>query len=232
MPIVSVFKKHPVLFCFNNTPIFILKLQVMRIRYVSISFLLVLVVINGCNTPTTPAATSHVFSIEKDSIPILTLVRSMYQWKFTEKGGEDFPVIENQVTHQYDQLDTARFGARIKELEATGYFSTGFMQNFSQLGNRLNTELRNKQLSWPVGELAPFGNGANYWCDCQDYPDNFWKTLTIQHIVPTDNHINLDVMIAEGSIYRLQVIREKDEWKIEAMEGLLTDAFFPAKQSH
>lgn len=204
----------------------------MKLPFSCFYLLIVVIFLHACNTPTTPATTSHIFSIEKDSIPILTLVRNMYQWKFTEQGGDDFPVIENQVTHQYDQLDSVRFSARIKELEATWYFSTGFMQHFSQLGNRLNTELRNKQLSWPVGELAPFGNGANYWCDCQDYPDNFWKTLTIQHIVPTDNHINLDVMIAEGSIYRLQVIREKDEWKIDAMQGLLTDAFFPAKQSH
>lgn len=203
----------------------------MKLPFSCFYLFIVVIFLHACNTPSTTAATSYVFSIEKDSIPILQLVRNMYHWKFTEQGGDDFPVIENQGTHQYDQLDTARFVARIKELEATGYFSTGFMQHFSQLGNRLNTELRNKQLSWPVGELAPFGNGANCWCDCQDYPDNFWKTLTIQHIAPTDNHIHLEVKIAEGSTYAIQVIREKDEWKIDAMQELVADVFFPATKS-
>jgi hypothetical protein len=83
-----------------------------------------------------------------------------------------------------------------------------------------------------VGELPPFGNDANPWCNCQDVPDDEldpWNFIEVEVIsLGSDRgelrwkwgNPNSDAD-AGGKVfaYRFDVVKDAGRWKIAYLEG-------------
>lgn len=161
-------------------------------------------------------------SDEKENLQ--ALLRKLYQWHETQSSNNDFNV--NSKDSIYISLNIKDHKKRIEELEKTGFFSTNFLKNYEKIGLKINNGLKSGELEWAVGELPPFGNDANPWCNCQDNPENYWKTLTIQKIKIDGNVADLTWTWGSDFEYKVIAVKAKNSWKIDYLEGFDFDTFF------
>ena len=82
--------------------------------------------------------------------------------------------------------------------------------------------------------MTPFGSDASPWCDCQDYPDNYWKIMKIEISDLTLNSATIywtwpkTATFAENNNkYLIKLTREDNKWKIAYMDGFDFNSFFP-----
>jgi len=172
--------------------------------------------------------TISVVEADPDVLAISELVRSMYEWQFSNEQTADFPV-EDLGEEIYTKIDDGLYELRVSELENSGYFSQIFIDNYIVLSNSISDKLESGELVYNVGELPPYGTGANPWCECQDYEDEFWSTMII-NVVPSGGEEDLKLVKwsfePEGEGYGMTITKENDDWKIESMKGFTQDTFF------
>lgn len=70
---------------------------------------------------------------------------------------------------------------------------------------------------WQVNYL-PFGNDANPWCNCQDYPD-YWTTLTISRLKRSNNDVSFVWTFDNKNYYKVIATRLDNTWKIKYLQG-------------
>lgn len=128
-------------------------------------------------------------SDEKENLQ--ALLQQIYKWHETKSSNNDFNPIADSRDSIYIGLNLKEHTQRIKELKETGFFSKNFLENYDKIGLKIDNGLKNGKLKWAVGELPPFGNDANPWCNCQDNPENYWETLSIRKIKTEGNIANL-----------------------------------------
>ncbi|MBX9807750.1 MAG: hypothetical protein K2Q03_08700 [Sphingobacteriaceae bacterium] len=194
----------------------------------------------GCNQvgiKTTKVTEEKVTTETDDKEQIQNLIRHVYNWHETQKPSEmDMIIDEKDSTYIGYNLNQLKLN--IEELKATNFFSNEFIDNYNKIYITLDKKLRNKELEWLVGDLPPFGNDANPWCNCQDVPynqPNPWDFIEIK-IINLDNNKgeliwkwgNLELNKAEGwkeFTYKFRVVKESNEWKISYLEGFNFDKF-------
>jgi hypothetical protein len=114
---------------------------------------------------------------------------------------------------------------------STGFFSDEFGKNYRAVANQLDSLLKFRKLVWNTDEVAPVGHAAIIWCDCQDYPDDFWKNLKLAEWHLENGIVNCKAFIFPESTvgYQLKVKQENGKWKIAYMEGFDASIFFPTE---
>ena len=161
-------------------------------------------------------------SDEKENLQ--ALLRNLYQWQETKSSNNDFNV--NSKDSLYISLNLKDHQIRLDELKKTGFFSKNFVENYNKIGLKIDSGLKSGELEWAVGELPPFGNDANPWCDCQDNPENYWKTLTIQKIKINGDVADLTWTWGNDFEYKVTAVKDNNSWKIDYLEGFDFDNFF------
>lgn len=116
-------------------------------------------------------------------------------------------------------LDLEMHKKRISELKQTGFFASEFIDNYNKLALSIDTDLKNKKIEWLVGDMPPFGNDANPWCNCQDNPDNYWKTLTITDLEIENNVATFNWTWGNDFEYKVKAIKAGDVWEIAYLQG-------------
>ncbi len=187
--------------------------------------------LNACNSE---KETSNVANSEENEIATTTtdeeqleqLVRMVYEWDETNSTQQDFMPIADAEDIAYIGLDMDLHNQRVTELKQTGFFTASFIENYHQLALAIDEGLKTKKLEWIVGELPSFGSNANPWCNCQDYPDDYWKTMTIKVMNLENNTATFTWTWGEDFEYQVKAIKENDQWKISYLQGFDLETYF------
>ncbi len=155
------------------------------------------------------------------------LVRQLYEWHETKSSQNDFEPLADNQDSSYVGIDLTQHKARVAELQKTGFFSSQFLDNYNRIGLTIDKGLKTKKLEWLVGDLPPFGNDANPWCNCQDNPDTYWQTLTLNKITADATTASFAWTWGGDFAYEVKAIRDNGKWKITYLQGFDFNAFFP-----
>lgn len=170
-----------------------------------------------------PAKSSCYFT--NDEQELQSLVRKVYGWYETKGSKDDFPTIEDKKHVKYIAIDLKAVTKRIGELKKTNLFSKEFLDNYNKISITLNEQLKSKKIEWFVGELPPFGGDVNTWCGCQDYADDYWKTMVLKNIKIQKNaaSFNWSWSSKDKFAYKAKAVKEDGVWKISYLEGFNFD---------
>jgi hypothetical protein len=163
---------------------------------------------------------------ENDSIALLHLTQNLYEWKDGKSKGKDFvPVQDKNADSIYPGIDMALHKLRLEELQHTNLFSKDFINTYNKIAIKIDQEFKSGTLVWNIGELPPFGSGADPWCNCQDVPDDFLNKIWIMHLIIKDNVASYNWSWGDGIVYNIKAKREDSVWKILYMEGFDYQSF-------
>lgn len=127
---------------------------------------------------------AKLFSYLSDRQQLEELIRKAYDWVETKNSDHGFLPAAPKKGSKYKMLSSQLLRERLEELKKTNFFSKEFLDNYNKIGLKLDENLRRNKYpyGWQVGDMPPFGNGASPWCNCQDYPDEYWKTMRIKNL--------------------------------------------------
>jgi hypothetical protein len=172
------------------------------------------------NTIVTSTANS-----KSDSADLKALVVKLLKWHETDQNGDFEPLLKNPKDTIYTGIDWQAHKKRITELDRTNLFTKSFLDNYQKIALHLDKELKQNKTKYIVGELPPFGNDANEWCNCQDYPGNFWKHLNILALKMNDNSATFKWTWGDNFFYSIKARKENNIWKIAEMERFTIENF-------
>ncbi len=166
------------------------------------------------------------FYFKTDKQEIESVIRKAYQW-IEANNNSDFDPVTNKKGDKYTGLDLTAHKKRMESLRKTNFFSQQFLDNYNKIALKIDSNLKNKKIEWFAGEIPPFGNDANPWCNCQDSPDEYWKTLTINDLKIKNNKASFYWTWSwKGDFkYKATVVKENGVWKIDYLEGFNFDEF-------
>ena len=161
--------------------------------------------------------------INTDSIELTTLTRRVYKWHITESL-DDFP-------YKYDKdqdtifvgIDWSKYNDNIKLFKKTNFFSATFLENHKTIAMILDTSIKKADIRWRNSNdgISLWETGADNWCGCQDYIDNYWDIITIDSLNVKEN--NADFIWTwdknYSHAYRLTAKKEDGKWKISSLDG-------------
>ncbi|GAB2536324.1 hypothetical protein [Spirosoma aerophilum] len=156
------------------------------------------------------------------------LVRSVYEWHETKSSMDDFDPLADKQQIRYMGIDKKKLNNRLNELKATNYFDGSFLDNYKSIGLTLDGKLKNKQLEWSVGDMPPFGNDSNPWCNCQDSPENYWKTLALINLNIDNDKATFGWTWGDDSIYKVKAKKSNGVWQISYLQGFDPTNFIPS----
>ena len=161
-----------------------------------------------------------------DALELENLIKKLYKWSETKSSQEDFePLLVKNTDSVYTGLDLKRHQKRLKELGNTHFFSEEFIRNYDKIAVTINEKMKDKSLVYYVGELPPYGNDANTWCDCQDNPDKYWEKIKIQNLIIKDNKATFNWTWGDGFKYKVKAVKENNVWKISYLQGFNIQEF-------
>ncbi len=198
-------------------------------KKISQCLLLFILLFSACNQEkeTSEVSTSSEKEItDEDEEKLLFLIRSMYEWHETKSTLQDFMPIADADEIAYIGLDKEQHNQRVAELKQSGFFAEEFIENYKKIATSIDEGLNTKKLEWLVGELPDFGNYAGPWCDCQDYPENYWKTMTIKEVIFENNSATFTWTWGDDFEYKGKAILENDQWKISYLQGFDLETYF------
>jgi len=170
-------------------------------------------------------------SKSNDSIALLALTKKLYQWNETESKGQDFDVLlKNENDSVYSEIDKTAHQKRLEELRKTNLFTEDFINSYNKIALKIDEKMKSGALVYKVGELPPFGNDANPWCNCQDRPDDFLDKIWIMNLKNEGKSVSYNWSWGDGMVYNLKAVKENNQWKINAMEGFDYDSFVKSLQ--
>ncbi|HTI57406.1 hypothetical protein [Mucilaginibacter sp.] len=156
-----------------------------------------------------------------DSIQLTKLVRAMYKWHETDttRAGGFSPVKKNPRDTFYSGIDLNANNNAVTKLQATGLFANDFLDDYRKIAERMDKELHDGSSSWAEGELPSFEDDVDEWCNCQDYPDNYWEKLTLTNIRLNKSEATFKWTWGDGFYYKTKAKKENNVWKISYLEG-------------
>ncbi|PWB24735.1 hypothetical protein [Flavobacterium sp. HTF] len=166
--------------------------------------------------------TKKSFYFVNDKQQLETLLLKTYEWVETKNSNNDFNPVANKKGDKYIGLNLKEHNKRLEELKKTNFFSQQFLDNYNKIALKIDANLKNKKIEWFVGDLPPFGNDANAWCDCQDNPEEYWKTLKINNLKIENDKASFSwtwTKWKDDSKYAVKAVKENGIWKIAYLEG-------------
>jgi len=200
-----------------------------HIKLTTLIFGLLLFGCNQTNNKTTSSTDQTSAIVSDDKEKLQQLIRRLYEWHETKSSHNDFdPVADNQDII-YVGLDLKQQEQRQIELKQTDFFADQFIDNYNKIALTIDNDLKSKKLEWQVGNLPPFGNDANPWCNCQDNPDNYWQTMTINKIELDKNAATFTWTWGDNFEYKVYAVKQNNNWKISYLQGFDFNEFIPTK---
>jgi hypothetical protein len=192
----------------------------------ALTLLLITILFVSCNNSktntTTKISTEKIGENDKEQIE--KLIKNVNAWGDSKNGfsGITYYTIDDK-TGICTGVDIKKHQLELNKLKKCGYFSEAFIENFNQIGLKLDQMIKTKEiLNWkPNEEIGPFGNSSP-WCDCQEGGD--MKKIIINIITLNDQIGSLSWTWSEpeyskGFEYQFKVLKENGKWKIAYLEG-------------
>lgn len=165
--------------------------------------------------------TTDVAELEK-------LTRDLYKWIETESSIEDFVPLQKEKTDTiYTKLDLELNEKRVIELINTNFFTKGFIENYKKIVLTIDQKMRNKTLVYYIGNLPPYGNDANPWCNCQDNPEDYWGKISLKDVKIINNKATYKWTWGDQFEYKVEAEKENGVWKISYLQGFDFNQFIP-----
>lgn len=168
-------------------------------------------------------------TVDADKEDLQKLMRQMYEWYETEGFESDFSPVADSVDYKYTGLDYAKHNERLSELRQIDFFTEEFLGDYHKIALTIDEKLKTNEIEWLVGDLPPFGNDANPWCNCQDNPDEYWKKITIGEVVFDKEEATFvwtwGKWGEDDFKYHVKAVKENDIWRIQYLEGFDYDEF-------
>ena len=159
---------------------------------------------------------------------INTLVRQLYQWHHSQSRIANFPLLDDE--EKYTGLNQPAFANRLQQLRDTHLFSTGFLNNYAQIGQEIDRRLLTGEIDYWLGDMAPYGKDADPWTNAQDIPsETYWQTLRIRNLIVQKNRGSLSWLWPQNfgeQAYLIGVVKENNHWRIDYMQGFDFKAYF------
>ncbi len=157
-----------------------------------------------------------------DSIELTNLIRKVYEWHETKRLN-DFPYqFDEQQDSIFIGIDWDKYQKNIELFKQTNFFSTDFLHKHKNIALTLDTSIKKADITWRnINDGIPlWESGADDWCGCQDYPDNYWNFLTIDSLRIKDEYANFcwnwDKEFPHD--YKVTARKENGQWKINSLE--------------
>lgn len=166
-----------------------------------------------------------------DQKAIKDVLVKAYKWQESNTSQVDFEPISDKKEEYFIGLDHKIHQKRMVSLQNTGYFSTEFLQNYDAIAKGIDSQLKSKKEEWMVGDMSPFGEDANPWCRCQDYPsDNPWDKIVLKKVDIIGNNATVwwtwgDKTFSKGFAYKVRLQKENGKWKISYLQGFDKNVF-------
>lgn len=174
----------------------------------------------GCNSGNSSQTPGTASTRTQDSTEIVALIRNVYKWHETAGPQADFSPAEGSAQDTaYVGLDMSRHWNRLAELRQTGFFSAAFLDNYDRIATDIHQDLQNGTVEWLIGDVSPYSPDINPWCNCQDYPDRYWETITVSNISGDSNEKTFDWTWGAPFIYSAKAQKENGTWKISYLQG-------------
>lgn len=186
----------------------------------------VLLIVSGYQIVVKGVSAENTKTLYDEQSRIQNLVEEFYEWYETRYEKNDFAPVADPENLQYTGMDIKKHHDRLDVLRRTGFFANEFLDNYDRIMQAVDSGLKSKELEWPVGDLPPYGNGANPWYNSQDTPDSYWKQITINNIYIDNEVATFSWSWDERFSYKMKAVRENDHWKILYMEGFDMEELF------
>lgn len=159
----------------------------------------------------------------RDEKELTKLIRLVYKWH-VKMNLEDFP-------YKYDEkqdgifigIDWVKYQRNMELFRQTDFFSRGFYQQHKNIALSLDSSIKKADIYFRnYNDGIPiWATGADEWCNCQDYIENYWETLTIDSLIIKNEHAEFKWAWDNESepFYKVKAIKENNKWKINTLQG-------------
>ncbi len=164
--------------------------------------------------------------ISNDSIELTNLTKKVYEWYMNDENDEfPYQYLKNQDTI-YSGIDWQKYEISIKKFEKTNFFTKEFYSKHRDIAQKLDVSIKKTDVKWRnINDGIPtWESGADNWCNCQDYPDNYWKIIRIDSLKIYNEIANFiwtwDKETSKDShTYKITAKKENGVWKINYLAG-------------
>jgi hypothetical protein len=126
----------------------------------------------------------------------------------------------------YTEIDWTVHKNRVSELTNTGFFTKTFLDNYTNIAQFLDKELKRNPIKYRMGELPPYGKDVNEWCHCKDYPSDSLTKLTISNMNKYGDSSTFKWSWGDSSSYFVTAKKENNTWRISSLEGFDLKNFY------
>jgi hypothetical protein len=158
----------------------------------------------------------------KDSIELTELVRELYKWHETTrmKNNGFIPIKSNPSDTTYSGLDMNANTKAIQELKETFLFSDDFLHDYRAIATRMDKELKDGSSIWLDGDMPPFNDDVDEWCNCQDSPvDKYWSIIQLTNLKISMDEATFNWTWGDDFLYKTKARKVNGKWKISYLEG-------------
>jgi hypothetical protein len=157
----------------------------------------------------------------KDSIELTSLVRKVYKWH-NLNFLEDFPYkYENDTI--FTEIDWKKYDKNIKLHKKTNLFTEDFFKRHEEIAVIIDKSIKSATIEWrnSMDGIPLWHSGADDWCACQDYPDNYWEFMTIDNIKIKGDIANFiwtwdKKDVKDKHEYSVTAKKENNLWKVKS----------------
>lgn len=160
---------------------------------------------------------------KKDSIELSKLVKNVYKFHL-EKNIDDFPYkYENTLDTIFTGINWDSYKKNITVLKKTNYFTNDFLISHKNIAKTIDTSIKKAAIKWRnINDGIPlWSTGADDWCGCQDYQDDYWKLIILDSLEINTNSASFYwTWDSEHSHkYKMTAKKVENKWLIDSMEG-------------
>jgi hypothetical protein len=158
----------------------------------------------------------------QDSTELIDLVRKLYQWHETQKMKQSgfVPLKSNPSDTTYSGMDLDANKKSIQELKETFLFSDEFLHDYRAIAIKMDKELKEGSSVWVAGDMPPFNDDVDEWCNCQDSPvDKYWNIIQITDLKIISDEATFKWTWGDDFFYKTKARKLNGKWKISYLEG-------------
>jgi hypothetical protein len=173
--------------------------------------------------------------IASDEQEIVALVKKIYSWQESNSSKGNFLFFTNAGDSVYTGVDMTKEKKQLNIMTNTGLFSEGFVTNHYRIATTIDSMLRIGAFGepWRVGDLPPFSNDTDPWCNCQDVPvDTAWwnemkfRLIDIDSAKATLRWAWVDTTFDKSKAeYTIKLVKTNGKWKIDYLQGFDYEEF-------
>ena len=198
----------------------------MNIKYYIIGLLATTTLLMSCNSTGSLKLTDK--GIKKvdnsDSIELTTLVRSVYEWHETKYRRNGFPFkFKTPNDSIFTGVDWDAYAKEMEVFQTTNFFSNGFFTTHRILALSVDSSIKQASIEWRNmnNGIPLWDTGADDWCDCQDYPDEYWKIITLNNFIYNKDTVSFYWTWGHKNEmqYEMKAVKEDEKWRISYIQG-------------